>query len=44
MNPAVCVPSVPTIPGLIEFARMFRGPSPFASTWVTASTAPLVAV
>src|SRR5262250_2698127 len=35
----VCVPSVSIIPGLIEFTRIFRGPSSLASTPVIASTA-----
>ena len=43
-NPAACTPSVSIIPGLIEFTRIFRGPSSLASTPVIASTAALLAV
>src|SRR3989454_11520367 len=38
-KPAVRAPSVSIIPGLIEFTRIFLGPSSFASTPVMASTA-----
>ena len=44
IKPAVCVPSVSTIPGFSAFTRIFRGPSSRASTPVIASTAPLVPV
>src|SRR3984885_2126795 len=44
IKPAVCTPSVSTIPGLIELTRIFFGPSSFDSVRVTESTAPLVAV
>src|SRR5436309_5630745 len=40
--PAACVPSVPTMPGLMAFTRMPRGPSSLASERVIASTAPFV--
>ena len=43
MIPWVCVPSVSTIPGLMLFTRILRGPNSLASTPVMASTAPLVA-
>src|SRR5947199_1487282 len=43
-KPAACTPSVSIIPGLIEFTRIPRGPSSFASTPVMASTAAFVAV
>src|SRR5436189_105973 len=36
--PAVTVPSVSTMPGLMELMRILRGPSSFASDLVTAST------
>src|SRR6266404_563632 len=42
--PALCVPSVSTMPGLIEFTRMLRGPSSLANERVTASTAAFVAL
>src|SRR5205823_11653786 len=41
---SACTPSVSIIPGLIEFTRIFRGPSSLASTPVIASTAALLAV
>ena len=44
INPAALVPSVSTMPGLIEFTRIFRGPSSLESTGDAASTAPFVAV
>ena len=42
--PAECKPSVSTIPGLIEFTRIFRGANSPASDTVIASTAALVAL
>ena len=42
--PALCVPSVSTMPGLIEFTRMLREPSSSPSERVTASTAAFVAL
>ena len=42
--PAACVPAVSTMPGLIAFTRILRGPSSLASERVTASTAALVAL
>ena len=44
MKPALCVPSVSTMPGLSALTRIFFGPSSRASTPVMASTAPLVPV
>src|ERR1700719_346604 len=44
MKPALTVPSVSTMPGLMELTRIFLGPSSRARTPVMASTAPLVAV
>ena len=44
MNPPATVPSVSTMPGLIELTRISFGPSSLASTPVIASTAPLVPV
>jgi hypothetical protein len=38
----VCVPSVSTIPELMLFTRILRGPNSLAGTPVMASTAPLV--
>ena len=44
MIPAACTPSVSTMPGLMAFTRILRGPSSLASDLVTASTAALVAL
>lgn len=44
MKPALIVPSVSTMPGLMVLTRIFFGPSSRASTPVIASTAPLVPV
>src|SRR4030095_13941637 len=43
-NPAACTPSVSTMPGLMAFTRMLRGPSSLARVRVTASTAALLAL
>src|SRR5262245_15390992 len=43
-KPPARTPSVSTMPGLIAFTRMLRGPSSLASVRVIASTAPFVAV
>ena len=43
-KPALCVPSVSTMPGLMVLTRIFFGPNSRASTPVIASTAPLVPV
>ena len=42
--PAVCVPSVSTMPGLMAFTRILRGPSSLANVCVTAFTAAFVAL
>src|SRR6202011_6192672 len=42
MKPAVCVPSVSTMPGFSALTRILRAPSSRDSTPVIASTAPLV--
>src|SRR5258708_39758124 len=44
MKPAVWVPSVSTIPGLMELTRIFLDPSSFDNTPVIASREALVAV
>src|SRR5258708_18794960 len=43
-KPAARTPSVSTMPGLMEFTRMLRGPNSLARVLVIASTAPLVVV
>jgi hypothetical protein len=42
-TPTLCTPSVSTPPGAIALTRIWRGPSSFASTRVTESSALLVA-
>jgi hypothetical protein len=44
LSPAACMPSVSTMPGLMAFTRIRRGPSSFAKDRVTASAAALVAL
>ena len=44
MKPALCVPSVSTMPGFSALTRIFFGPSSRESTPVMASTAPFVPV
>ena len=42
-KPLSWLPSVSTSPGTTVLTRMFRGPSSFASAFVTVSMAPLLA-